>query len=59
VTYQEETRSHDALVYDPSKASGTWGPRTLKPGQPLGVVTPLYKKLDEKVIDEENARMGV
>jgi methionyl-tRNA synthetase len=57
VTYQEETRAHEALVYDGTKATGRWEPRQLPPGQKLRQPVPLYKKLDEKVIEEELARM--
>jgi methionyl-tRNA synthetase len=56
-TFQEETRAHDALVYDGSKAIGRWEPRRLQPGQKLRQPVPLYKKLDEKIIEEEAARM--
>jgi methionyl-tRNA synthetase len=57
VTYQEETRPHDALVYDGSKATGHWEPRRLKPGQAFKDPAPLYKKLEEKVAEEEYERM--
>lgn len=58
VTYQEETRAHEALVYNSSKAIGRWEPRHLPLGQALRNPSPLYKKLDEKVIEEELERMG-
>jgi methionyl-tRNA synthetase len=58
VTYQEATRAHDALIYDSSKAIGKWEPRILRAGQKFGQVEPLYRKLDEKVVEEENARMA-
>ncbi len=58
-TYEESTRSHEALVYDGSQAIGKWEPRKLRPGQKLQQPAPLYKKLDEKVIEEENTRMGI
>jgi len=45
-TYQEETRPHEALVYDGSKAIGRWEPETLPPGQSLGEPVALFKKLD-------------
>jgi len=35
VEYQEETRPHKGLVYDGSKALGTWTKSDLKPGQAL------------------------
>jgi len=58
VTYQESTRAHEALTYDPAGATGRWTPSDLKPGQPLREPGPLFKKLDEKVVEEERARLG-
>ncbi len=57
VEYQEETRSHQALTYDHSGAIGTWTPSELPPGQALRKPAPLFKKLDESVIEEEYARL--
>jgi methionyl-tRNA synthetase len=58
VTYQETTRAHDALTYDPAGATGQWSPSDLQPGQALREPAPLFKKLDEQVIEEERARLG-
>ncbi len=58
VTYQETTRAHDALTYDPTGATGRWSPSGLKPGQALREPAPLFKKLDAKVVEEERARLG-
>jgi methionyl-tRNA synthetase len=49
VEYQEETRTHNALTYDHSGAIGTWTKSALP--------APLFKKLDESLIDEEYARL--
>ena len=57
IEYQEETRSHEALTYDHSGAIGTWTPSELPPGQTLSQPAPLFKKLDESLIDEEYARL--
>jgi methionyl-tRNA synthetase len=57
VEYQEETRSHQALTYDHGGAVGTWAASVLPPGQPLRPPAPLFKKLDESVIEEEYARL--
>jgi hypothetical protein len=38
-------------------AHGTWAPCALPPSQALRVPTPLFKKLDESVVEEEYARM--
>ena len=55
--YQEETRSHQALTYDHSGAIGAWVKSELPPGQALRQPAPLFKKLDESVIEEEYARL--
>jgi methionyl-tRNA synthetase len=55
--YQEQTRSHQALTYDHSGAIGTWAPSQLPPGQALREPAPLFRKLDESVIEEEYARL--
>jgi methionyl-tRNA synthetase len=57
VEYQEETRSHEVLTYDHSGAIGTWVPSELPPGQPLRKPAPLFKKLDESLIDKEYTRL--
>jgi len=58
VEYEEETRSHEALTYDHSGAVGTWTKSELLPGQALREPAPLFKKLDESVIEDEYARLG-
>jgi methionyl-tRNA synthetase len=58
VEYEEETRSHQALTYDHDGAVGGWTPSRLPPGQTLRKPAPLFKKLDESLIDEEYARLG-
>jgi methionyl-tRNA synthetase len=55
VEYQEETRSHEVLIYDHSGAIGTWAPSALPSGQALRQPAPLFKKLDESVVEEEYA----
>jgi methionyl-tRNA synthetase len=57
VEYQEETRSHEALTYNHAGAIGTWTASELPPGQPLRRPDPLFKKLDESVIEEEYVRL--
>ena len=58
VEFQEEARSHRAPTYDHSGAVGTWGKSELLPGQALRQPSPLCKKLDESVIEEEYARLA-
>ena len=62
VEYQEEARhgglrSHRALTYDHGGAIGTWAKSELPPGQALREPAPLFKKLDESVVEEESARL--
>jgi methionyl-tRNA synthetase len=57
VEYQEETRSHRALTYDHTGAIGVWASSALPAGQALREPAPLFKKLDESVVEEEYARM--
>ena len=57
VEYQEETRAHEALTYDHAGAIGTWAPSQLPAGQALRQPAPLFRKLDESVIEEECARL--
>jgi methionyl-tRNA synthetase len=56
-TFEEATRSHQALCYDDSELDVRWEPSQLPPGQALRKPRPLFKKLDEKVIEQELARM--
>jgi methionyl-tRNA synthetase len=58
VEYQEETRSHRALTYDHTGAIGTWTKSALPLGQALREPAPLFKKLDESLIEEEYARLA-
>jgi methionyl-tRNA synthetase len=57
VEYEEETRSHQALTYDHTGAVGTWTASELPVGQPLRQPAPLFKKLDEGVVEEETGRL--
>ncbi len=57
-TFDESTRSHTAAVYHPGKHSQEWKPSQLKPGQALREPKALFKKLDEKIAEEEKAKLG-
>ena len=57
-TLSEAGSTHDALVYDPAGATGRWVPSALPPGQRLRQPAPLFKKLDESVVEAERARLG-
>jgi methionyl-tRNA synthetase len=57
-TIEEEKRAHSVLTYDSSRANGRWAHSELKPGQRLGKPTPLYKKLDDSIVEQERGRLG-
>lgn len=57
-TFQEEEKSHQALVYDPPTADISWAPSSLPVGQKLNEPEPLFKKLDESIVEEELTRLG-
>ena len=57
-TYEEAERSHEALIYDASSAKGRWAPSDLEPGRRFRKPKPLYRKLDDSLIDEERERLG-
>ncbi|MCL4396141.1 MAG: methionine--tRNA ligase [Chloroflexi bacterium] len=57
-TFQETTRSHTALMYEPGQHSQKWAPSQLPSGQKLGEPRPLFKKLDEKTAEEEKSKLG-
>jgi methionyl-tRNA synthetase len=56
--YHESARSHLALTYDAASMTGRWEPSQLPAGQLLRQPAPLFKKLDEAIVEEELARMG-
>jgi methionyl-tRNA synthetase len=59
-TFEEEGgRVHEALCYDGSDATGEWRPGELPAGQALREPEPLFEALDEDVIEEERARLGM
>ena len=55
---EEEGRIHETLCYDNRDAKGEWKPGALLAGQVLRQPEPLFNKLDESVIAEEQARLG-
>jgi len=56
-TLQEERGTHQALRYDGSGLEGEWAPSQLPAGQALRKPRPLFKKLDESIVEEELARL--
>ena len=54
---EDDGRRHEVLTGDYSTWVGSWAPSTLRPGQILREPKPLFRKLDDSVVDEELARM--
>lgn len=54
----ETTRTHRALTYDGTTALGTWARADVPVGRQLPKPKPLFKKLDEAVIEDELDRLG-
>jgi methionyl-tRNA synthetase len=60
-TEKDSLGEHTVLRYKRSpltESENYWKPSELKPGSKLNQPVPLYKKLDESVIEEERARLG-
>ncbi|MCL4867842.1 MAG: methionine--tRNA ligase [Anaerolineae bacterium] len=57
-TYQESRQSHIALTYDAAAAIGQWSPQSIPAGRTLPKPTPLFRKLDPAIVDEELSRVG-
>jgi methionyl-tRNA synthetase len=56
-TFDEAEKTHVALCYDDSQATGRWEPVQLPAGQRLQRPSPLFKKLDEDIAEQELARL--
>jgi methionyl-tRNA synthetase len=54
----EDGRKHEILTGDYASWVGSWTPSELEPGQRLQEPRPLFKKLDESVVEEELRRMA-
>jgi methionyl-tRNA synthetase len=57
-TREDALGEHKVLRYRPGKASGRWAPSELPPGQALQQPSPLFKKLEERIVEEERWRLG-
>ena len=55
---EEGGRTHEVLTGDYSSWVGRWEPSALRAGQQLAEPRPLFRKLDESVVDEELRRMA-
>ncbi len=57
-TITDDLGEHSILRYIPGDASGRWEPCQLEPGVQLKDPLPLYKKLDEAIIEAERNNLG-
>jgi methionyl-tRNA synthetase len=59
-TLKDSLGEHQVLRYRVGQqdSQSRWEPSELKPGQKLNEPAPLFKKLDEGIIEEERARLG-
>jgi methionyl-tRNA synthetase len=55
---EEGGRTHEILTGDYASWVGAWEPSALAPGQSLQEPRPLFKKLDDSVVEEELRRMS-
>jgi len=55
---QDSLGTHTVLRYRAGSASGRWEASRLEPGQAMLQPAPLYRKLDDSVVEEERARLG-
>ena len=55
---EDNLGEHKVLRYRPAAASGEWKPSLLPPGQTLREPSPLFRKLDESIVEEERSRLG-
>ncbi len=57
-TVADALGEHSVLRYRPLPQGDFWKPGELPAGQKLNPPEPLFKKLEEKIIEEERARLG-
>lgn len=57
VEFQENSHKHLGLTYRYDKRGDLWKPSQLRPGQPLRYPQPLFRKLDERIVEQELARL--
>jgi methionyl-tRNA synthetase len=56
-TYREGDWEHTGLTYDASPACGRWSPSSLEAGRKLQPSSPLFRKLEPEVAEEEVRRL--
>jgi methionyl-tRNA synthetase len=57
-TIKDKLGEHTVLRYKPGVAGIQWKPSDIKPGTRLQEPQPLFKKLEDSIVEEERARLG-
>jgi len=57
-TVEDSLGSHLVLRYNPSGATGQWQASQLPAGQKLNPPAPLFKKLEDSIVEQERALLG-
>jgi methionyl-tRNA synthetase len=57
-TITDNLGEHEVLRYTPTGASGSWEPSQLPPGQKLRQPEPLFRKLDDDIVESERSFLG-
>jgi methionyl-tRNA synthetase len=50
--------THTVLRYNPEHATGKWEPSQLRPGQKFHKPLPLFKKLEQSIVEQERSKLG-
>ncbi len=54
---EDDWGRREVLRYDAASETARWKPQDVPPGQPLGEIKPLVRKLDPGIVEEERARL--
>jgi methionyl-tRNA synthetase len=54
----DDLGEHRALRYSKAGSDGIWKPRKLPAGQKLNRPSPIFKKLEPEIADQERGRLG-
>jgi methionyl-tRNA synthetase len=57
-TQHDNLGEHTTLRYRPSLNENQWAPSQLQPGKGMNQPSPLYRKLEPSIVEEERARLG-
>lgn len=60
---EDDLSTHEVMIYEPGEALSAgsedlWAPTTLEPGTAFRKPSPLFKKLEPSIVEEERQRLG-